>query len=74
MGPFGSVSGLFWVRFGVLGEVGVGSGRGVSVREKNMDAAFFAYTWKLPAYKRAFLLTIDHFSFFTYIGAFLFTA
>ena len=26
----------------------------------------FAYNWKLPAYSRAFLLTIDHFSFFTY--------
>ena len=35
-GPFGSVSGLFRVRFGVLGGVGVGSWRGASVREKNI--------------------------------------
>ena len=33
---FGSVSGPFRVRFGVLGGVGVGSGRGASVREKNI--------------------------------------
>ena len=32
---FGSVSGPFRVSFGVLGGVGVGSGRGASVREKN---------------------------------------
>ena len=33
---FGFVSGPFLVRFGVLGGVGVGSGRGASVREKNI--------------------------------------
>ena len=33
---FGSVSGLFRVRFGVLGGVRVGSGRGTSAREKNI--------------------------------------
>ena len=33
---FGSVSGLFRVRFRVLGGLGVGSGRGASVREKNI--------------------------------------
>ena len=33
---FGSVSGAFWVLFGVLGGVGVGSGRGASAREKNI--------------------------------------
>ena len=39
MGPCGSVSGVsgpFRVRFAVLGGVGVGSGRGASVREKNI--------------------------------------
>ena len=35
---FGSVSGPFRVRFGVLGGVGVGSGRGASVREKNITS------------------------------------
>ena len=30
------------------------------------DAAFFAYSWKLPAYNGAFLLTIDNFSLFIY--------
>ena len=33
---FGCVSGPFWVHFGVLGGVGVRSGRGASVREKNI--------------------------------------
>ena len=28
--------------------------------------SFFAYSWKLPTYNGAFLLTIDNFSFFTY--------
>ena len=26
--------------------------------------SFFAYSWKLPAYSRVFLLTVDNFSFF----------
>ena len=32
---------------------------------------FFAYSWKLPAYGGAFLLTVDNFSFFTYSWSFL---
>ena len=36
LAPFGSVSAPFRVRFGVLGGVGAGSGRGASVREKNI--------------------------------------
>ena len=35
---FGSVSGPFRVRLGVLGRVGVGSFRGGSVREKNITS------------------------------------
>ena len=31
---------------------------------------FFAYSWKLPAYSGAFLLTIDNFSFFAYNWSF----
>ena len=31
---------------------------------------FFAYSWKLPAYSGAFLLTVDNFSFFTYNWSF----
>ena len=31
-----------------------------------LSCSFFAYSWKLPAYSGAFLLTIDKFSFFTY--------
>ena len=31
----------------------------------------FAYSWKLPAYSGAFLLTVDNFSFFTYSWSFL---
>ena len=31
-----------------------------------LDATFFACNWKLPADTRAFLLTIDNLSFFTY--------
>ena len=38
-----------------------------------LDAAFFTYSWKLPAYSGAFLLTVDNFSFLLTIGAFLLT-
>ena len=34
----------------------------------------FAYSWKLPAYSGAFLLTVDNFNFFLTVGAFLLTA
>ena len=37
---FGSVSAPFRLRFGVLGGVGVGLGRGASVREKNITSLF----------------------------------
>ena len=30
----------------------------------------FSYSWKLPAYSGAFLLTVDNFSFFTYSWSF----
>ena len=33
----------------------------------DFGCGFFAYSWKLPAYNGAFLLTVDDFSFFTYI-------
>ena len=36
--------------------------------------SFFAYSWKLPAYSGAFLLTVDNLSFLLTIGAFLLTA
>ena len=36
------------------------------------DAAFFAYSWKLPAYSGAFLLTVDNFSSLTYRWSFFF--
>ena len=39
---------------------------------KNIGCCFFAYSWKLPAYSGAFLLTIDSFSFFTYSWSFFF--
>ena len=39
-----------------------------------IGCGFFAYNWKLPAYSGAFLLTVDNFSFFLTIGAFLLTA
>ena len=32
--------------------------------------SFFAYSWKLPAYSGAFLLTVDNFSSFTYSWSF----
>ena len=44
----------FWINFG--GDSGGFLG----------DAAFFAYSWKLPAYSGALLLTVENFSFFTY--------
>ena len=36
-----------------------------------LGCGFFAYSWKLPTYSGAFLLTIDNFSFFTYSWSFL---
>ena len=54
----------------------------VAAVKKNLSGAlwgcsFFAYNWKLPAYNKAFLLTIlaflltaDNFSLFTYIWSF----
>ena len=35
-----------------------------------IGCGFFAYGWKLPAYSRAFLLTVDDFSFFAYSWSF----
>ena len=35
--------------------------------------SFFAYSWKLPAYSGAFLLTVDNFSFLLTVGAFFLT-
>ena len=35
-----------------------------------LGCGFFACSWKLPAYSRAFLLSIDNFSFFTYNWSF----
>ena len=35
-----------------------------------LGCGFFAYSWKLPAYSRAFLLTVDNFSFFAYSWSF----
>ena len=35
--------------------------------------SFLAYSWKLPAYSGAFLLTIDNFSLVLTVGAFSFT-
>ena len=34
------------------------------------DAAFFAYSWKLPAHSGALLLTIDNLSFLAYTWSF----
>ena len=36
----------------------------------SFGCGFFAYSWKLPAYSGAFLLTVDNFSFFTYNWSF----
>ena len=35
-------------------------------RDNFLGCGFFAYSWELPAYSGAFLLTIDMLSFFTY--------
>ena len=40
------------------------------LRRLPRDAAFFAYSWKLPAYSGAFSLTIDNFSFLTHSWSF----
>ena len=36
----------------------------------SIGCGFFAYSWKLPAYSGAFLLTVNKFSFLLTIGAF----
>ena len=36
----------------------------------NFGCGFFAYSWKLPAYSGASLLTVDNFSFFAYSFSF----
>ena len=50
-------------------------GEGVSMADSLLNSSdgcgFFAYSWKLPAYSGAFLLTVDNFSFFTYSWNFL---
>ena len=35
-----------------------------------LGCSFFAHSWKLPAYSRAFLLTVDNFSFSAYSWSF----
>ena len=35
-------------------------------KDRQKDAASFAYSKKLPAYNGAFLLTVDNFSFFSH--------
>ena len=37
---------------------------------QDFGCGFFAYSWKLPAYSGAFLLTVDKFSLFTYSWSF----
>ena len=39
----------------------------------DLGCSFFAYSWKLPAYSGAFLLTVANFSFLITVGAFLLT-
>ena len=39
----------------------------------SLGCGFFAYSWKLPAYSGAFLLTVDNFSFLLTVLAFLLT-
>ena len=39
-------------------------------RANHLFCGFFAYSWKLPAYSGAFLLTNDNFSFVTYSSIF----
>ena len=47
--------------------------KGPSRTKNTTDAAFFAYSWKLPAYSGASLLTVDNLSFLLTIGASLLT-
>ena len=49
---------------------GFGEGLGMAWGGFDFGCGFFAYSWKLPAYSGAFLLTIDNFSFFTHNWSF----
>ena len=46
------------------------SGSQAVVQTPFFGCGFFAYSWKLPAYSGAFLLTVDNFSFFAYSWSF----
>ena len=46
------------------------SSKAVNPPAKIIGMRLFAYSWKLPAYSGAFLLTVDNFSFFTYSWSF----
>ena len=46
------------------------SAKAVSSTAFAIGCSFFAYSWQLPAYKGAVLLTVEHFSFFTYSWSF----
>ena len=52
------------------GEKEKGSTREVIFAFLLLGCGFFAYSWKLPTYSGAFLLTVDNFSFLTYSWSF----
>ena len=66
---------LGWILEGELWEVNFSrvdfsGGHILFGQKKNWGMRLFAYSWKLPAYSGAFLLTVDNFSFFTYSWSF----
>ena len=52
----------------------MGNPFGTTTPVKNLDAAFFAYSWKLLAYSGAFVLTVAILAFLLTVGAFLLPA
>ena len=56
------------------GPLRAGHGMSSSAEDISNGCGFVAYSWKLPAYSGAFLLTVDKFSFLLTVGVFLLTA
>ena len=61
---------FLWLNFPSATFSKVWASESENVTNYSDGCSFFAYSWKLPAYSGAFLLTVDNFSIFTYSWSF----
>ena len=61
-----NVDAVEWPKLDLLNWVSARHWRLSRRKSRKSGCSFFAYSWKLPAYSGAFLLTIDSFSFLAY--------